>query len=80
MYDKKRVKLPTNITLDYILSKVTEYDIYAQYIGSFKVGMIYNSPFRKDKNPSFIYWYYRLQWNPKGYSRQTKDYQQNKTR
>lgn len=55
MYDKKRVKLPTNITLDYILSKVTEYDIYAQYIGSFKVGMIYNSPFRKDKNPSLEY-------------------------
>ena len=27
MYDKKRVKLPTNITLDYILSKVTEYDM-----------------------------------------------------
>lgn len=57
MYDKKRVKLPTNITLDYILSKVTEYDIYAQYIGSFKVGMIYNSPFRKDKNPSFGIYY-----------------------
>ncbi|UWG05871.1 MAG: CHC2 zinc finger protein [Bacteriophage sp.] len=57
MYDKKRVKPPTNITLDYILSKVTEYDIYAQYIGSFKVGMIYNSPFRKDKNPSFGIYY-----------------------
>lgn len=53
MYDKRRVKKPTEcITLDYILSKVTEYDIYAHYLGQFKVGAIYNSPFRKDKNPS----------------------------
>lgn len=48
-----------NITLDYILSKVTEYDIYAAYIGNFKVGMIYNSPFRKDRNPSFGCFYSR---------------------
>ena len=48
MYSRKRAKLPDNITLDWILSKVTEYDIYAKYIGQFKVGMIYNSPFRKD--------------------------------
>lgn len=54
MYDSKRIKNKDNpITLDYILSKVTEYDIYACYIGQFKVGFIYNSPFRKDKNPSF---------------------------
>lgn len=53
MYSRKRAKLPDNITIDWILSKVTEYDIYAKYIGQFKVGMIYNSPFRKDKNPSF---------------------------
>lgn len=57
MYNRKRVKLPDNITLDWILSKVTEYDIYAKYIGQFKVGMIYNSPFRKDKNPSFGIYY-----------------------
>ena len=54
MYDSKRIKNKDNpITFDYILSKVTEYDIYARYIGQFKVGFIYNSPFRKDKNPSF---------------------------
>lgn len=54
MYDSTRIKNKDNpITLDYILSKVTEYDIYARYIGQFKVGFIYNSPFRKDKNPSF---------------------------
>jgi len=57
MYSRKRAKLPDNITLDWILSKVTEYDIYTKYIGQFKVGMIYNSPFRKDKNPSFGIYY-----------------------
>lgn len=57
MYSRKRAKLPDNITLDWILSKVTEYDIYAKYIGQFKVGTIYNSPFRKDKNPSFGIYY-----------------------
>ena len=35
MYSRKRAKLPDNITLDWILSKVTEYDIYAKYIGQF---------------------------------------------
>lgn len=57
MYDKRRVKIPTDITLDYILSKVSEYDIYAHYLGQFKVGAVYNSPFRKDKNPSFGIYY-----------------------
>ena len=56
MYDKEKAKL-SDITLDWILSKVTEYDIYAHYLGQFKVGMIYNSPFRKDKNPSFGIFY-----------------------
>lgn len=56
MYSKEKAKQP-EITLDWILSKVTEYDIYAKYIGNFKVGMIYNSPFRKDKNPSFGIFY-----------------------
>ena len=56
MYDKEKAKL-SNITLDWILSRVTEYDIYAHYLGQFKVGMIYNSPFRKDKNPSFGIFY-----------------------
>lgn len=57
MYSRKKAKLPEAITLDWILSKVTEYDIYAKYIGEFKVGLIYNSPFRKDKNPSFGIYY-----------------------
>ncbi len=59
MYNKNRVKRADNVTLEYILSKVTEYDIYEKYLGKFKVGMIYNSPFRKDKNPSFGLYYAR---------------------
>ncbi len=55
MYDKNKIKKP--VTLEWILSRVTEYDIYAHYIGQFKVGMIYKSPFRKDKNPSFGIFY-----------------------
>ena len=58
MYDKRRIKKPTiPLTLEYILSKVTEYEIYSHYLGNFKVGAIYNSPFRKDKNPSFGVYY-----------------------
>lgn len=58
MYSKEKAKTITEpITLEYILSKVTEYDIYAHYLGQFKVGMIYQSPFRKDKNPSFGIFY-----------------------
>ena len=55
MYDSARLEniKNSNITLEYILSKVTEYDIYSKYLGQFKVGYIYNSPFRKDRNPSF---------------------------
>ena len=53
MYDSKRVKEKKDINLEYIFSKVTDYDIYAKYLGQFKVGYIYNSPFRVDKNPSF---------------------------
>lgn len=57
MYDKKRIHLEKQVTLDWILSKVTVYDIYSHYIGEFKVGQIYKSPFRKDKNPSFAIFY-----------------------
>lgn len=59
VYDTTKIKDDVSITLDWILSKVTEYDIYAAYIGNFKVGMIYNSPLRKDKTPSFGCYYSR---------------------
>ena len=32
IYENKNIKDEVNITLDYILYKVTEYDIYAAYI------------------------------------------------
>lgn len=56
LYDTTKVN-NCDITLEWILSKVTEYDIYSAYIGNFKVGAIYNSPLRKDKNPSFGCYY-----------------------
>lgn len=52
MYDTNIAKAQ-NITLEDILTKVSEYDIYRKYLGDFKIGQIYASPFRKDKNPSF---------------------------
>lgn len=59
LYDTTKIQDEQQVTLDWILSKVTEYDIYSAYIGNFKVGMIYNSPLRKDKNPSFGCYYSR---------------------
>ena len=50
MYSTKDAELPK---LSKLLEEVNEYDIYAHYMGSFKVGHLYNSPMRKDKNPSF---------------------------
>lgn len=42
------------ISLDNILNRLTEYDIYAYYLGAnFKVGTRFNSPWRRDDNPSF---------------------------
>lgn len=57
IYDTTKINEEFEVTMDNILSKVTEYDIYSAYIGNFKIGMIYNSPFRKDKNPSFGCYY-----------------------
>jgi len=41
------------VTREDILSKISEYDIFAKYIGEFRLGNIYNSPLREDKVPSF---------------------------
>lgn len=46
-------KIEETPTLDTILEKVSEYDIYARYLGNFKLGSTMNSPLRKDNNPSF---------------------------
>lgn len=53
MYDSKKTRESFELTLDNILSKTTEYDIYQKYFGKFTVGALYNCPYRKDKNPSF---------------------------
>lgn len=41
------------ISIENILEKVSEEDIYRHYVGDFKIGRVYNSPLRKDNNPSF---------------------------
>lgn len=52
MYDTRLIE--KELSIDSILEKVTEYDIYRYYIGqSFKLGRIMKSPFREDKHPSF---------------------------
>jgi DNA primase len=52
MYDTRLTNI--DLSIDSILEKITEYDIYRYYIGqSFKLGRIMKSPFRQDKHPSF---------------------------
>ena len=48
-----RTKTAIQLSIQEILDKVNEYDIYSYYMGTFKIGHLYNSPFRKDNNPSF---------------------------
>ncbi len=52
---KKRVKL----TPDSILDKISEYDIYKMYMPhqNWKINVVTYSPFRNEKNPSFIIGY-----------------------
>jgi DNA primase len=52
---KKRVKL----TPDGILDKISEYDIYKMYMPhqNWKINVVTYSPFRNEKNPSFIIGY-----------------------
>ena len=48
-------KIP--ISLDYILSRVSELKILSFYFGILQVPSLINSPLRKDKNPSFGIYY-----------------------
>ena len=52
---RKKVKL----TPDSILDKITEYDIYKMYMPhqNWKINVVTYSPFRNEKNPSFIIGY-----------------------
>jgi hypothetical protein len=48
----------TELTTDSILNKISEYDIYKFYMPhSWKVNVVTHSPFRNEKNPSFIIGY-----------------------
>lgn len=52
MYDTRLTDV--DLSIDSILEKITEYDIYRFYIGvSFRIGRIMRSPLRDDKNASF---------------------------
>jgi len=51
-YNTKNVIV--NLTLDELLKRVTEYDIYHHYLGNkLKIGRVMSSPFHEDKHPSF---------------------------
>ena len=43
----------TNLTVEAILDRTTEAEIYRHYIGDFYLGSVMNAPYRKDTNPSF---------------------------
>ena len=52
MYDTLNI---VDINIDDILKYTTEYDIYSFYLNhSFVIGRPFSSPFRNDKNPSFV--------------------------
>ena len=52
MYDTRLAD--TELSLQSILEKTTEYDIYRYYLGSqFVIGKIMSSPFHADRHPSF---------------------------
>lgn len=57
MFSTKLANELVSMTREDILSRATELDIYEAYLGKIKVGQIYNSPLRKDENPSFGLFY-----------------------
>lgn len=57
MFSTKLANEYVSMTREDILSRATELDIYEAYLGKIKVGQIYNSPLRKDENPSFGLFY-----------------------
>ena len=53
LFNKERAKA-AKLNKSNILSSISEYSIFCNYIGyKFRVGEKFNSPFRKDRNPSF---------------------------
>lgn len=53
MYDFSNVEVSNNLTKEFVISNVPVRNIFKYYFGEFRIGGIYSSPFRKDKNPSF---------------------------
>jgi hypothetical protein len=46
-------KIKTFISEENLLQFISDYDVYKYYIGDFKIGQAFNSPFRKDNHASF---------------------------
>jgi len=43
------------LTIETVLSKISEYDVFMKYMpGRWKLNEVTNSPFRRDRNPSFV--------------------------
>ncbi len=52
VYDFKKVKPSVHLTANWILSRVTDAQIFFHYFGRFNLGRAVKSPFRQDKHPS----------------------------
>jgi hypothetical protein len=52
MFDFAKTEAPKKLNRDFILSKITDAQIFGYYFGNFKFGESYPSKFRKDKHPS----------------------------
>ena len=57
MFSTELANKYVSVTQEDILARATELDIYEAYVGKIKVGQVYNSPLRKDENPSFGLFY-----------------------
>jgi len=54
MYLGKRKENLEPISIELILSKIGDYDIYRYELGNFTIGTAFCNPLRKDKNPSMV--------------------------
>lgn len=52
MFDFSQAEAPKKLNRDFILSKITDAQIFGYYFGNFKFGESYPSKFRRDKHPS----------------------------
>lgn len=55
MIDFGNIDSPVSITKDFILSKLSQEQIFYQYFGSFSLGKAYCSALRVDNNPSTVF-------------------------